>query len=152
VDRFGRRQHFGPGSPGAAEALDALAEEHRQQEELRLLDGAEPEESGQRPECLFNFGWPKDEVPDLGAPSPQPAPRAGAQTRADDTLLRLIVALAAEQEIDIFTDKAAQQLARFLDERGDKPPAINTLKSIVQRARNVAVTHDIVTARNRTRR
>lgn len=163
VDRFGRPRYFAPGDSGASEALDALAEDYATMEWWRLHNdavedgiGVDPLEAGQpqpiqQLEYRFHlYGWPAGAVPDLGAPAPQPIPRAAAQTLREDTVLRLIAALAAELGIDIADAKAPQRLQRVLEGRGEKSPALNTLKGIVDRARNVAFMRGIDTARSRS--
>ncbi len=149
IDRFGRNRRFERNSPEAGEALAALAEEHVIQRAVAEHGLDADWAMGESLALLDAWGWPGDQLPDLGEPTPQPVARAAAQTKSDNTLLRLIVALAAEHGIDITRDKAAQQLERFLEQRGDKPPSLNALKGIVERARLVADKCEIVTERLR---
>jgi len=151
-DRFGRRRQFAPQAPEAQAALDALAETRRCEVALQRLEDTREEFATTRPAAharalyaarckltaaqdrLAAYGWPHDQVPALGAPSPQPARRPGDQTKIENTMARVVAVLAAAHGIDVTRPGAVQKLAEFFESHGQRPPARGTLQNVVARA------------------
>lgn len=134
-DQFGRHGKFKPGSPEAVEALAALAAQYRW-EQSDIYEQSPADDLVEWPESPFlRFGWPDDALPDFSPAGDSPK-RTGAATKADDTLLTIIAALAVEVGIDLRTPSATSDLLKLMQSSDFIAPSENTLRKVVFAARD----------------
>jgi hypothetical protein len=142
TDRFGRKRPFRSDEEEAKLVLAGLAEQFRWEccgdPDVELSPADHSDEAWEVPLHLrwTTYGWPEDELPDVGEVVERPR-RQSDHTKREDSFLSMIAALASELKIDVRTTDATRQILELMQASELVEPLSETkIREIVKAARS----------------